>query len=160
MWPANTQIIRFFVVRMNTFCVLWYLKCAQRRFRSDCANADLNFRWAHMSEGTFSDFSARLSMQEHFHYIYNKWISGDSDVTRFIIRHALGSIFTGPRTCRNQLYRTDKHMQTELTQLRCRVLRHLTWVYTVWTCYMYLHIRGDRSVQTMQISSDVTESSI
>ena len=30
-------------------------KCAQRRFRSDCANAqsDLNLRWAHMSEGTF-----------------------------------------------------------------------------------------------------------
>ena len=33
-----------------------YQKCVMGRFLSDCANAqvDLNLRWAHMSEGTFS----------------------------------------------------------------------------------------------------------
>ena len=36
-----------------------YPKYTQGRFRSDCANAqsDLNLRWAHMSEGTFSDIA-------------------------------------------------------------------------------------------------------
>ena len=35
---------------------------AKRRFLSDCANAqvDLNLRWEHMSEGTFSDVAAHI----------------------------------------------------------------------------------------------------
>ena len=49
------SLIRAFVVRKEELCVLGYPKCAQPRFCSDCANAqaDLNLRWAHMSEGTF-----------------------------------------------------------------------------------------------------------
>ena len=42
--------------------ILGYPKCAQWRFWSDCANAqaDLNLRWAHMSEGTFSGVEVPL----------------------------------------------------------------------------------------------------
>ena len=37
-------------------------KIDQRRFRSDCANAqsDLNLRWAHIVEGTFSDVAVHI----------------------------------------------------------------------------------------------------
>ena len=50
-------LIRYFVVRMKKPCILCFPNCAQRRFWSDCANAqsDLNLRWAHISESTFSD---------------------------------------------------------------------------------------------------------
>ena len=65
--PTKAQIsryIRVFVVRMKKLCILGYPKCAQRRFWSDCANAqtDLNLRWAHMSEGTFPDVAAQILM--------------------------------------------------------------------------------------------------
>ena len=48
-------LIRVFVVRMKKLCILGYPKCAQCIFWLDCANAkaDLNIRWAHMSEITF-----------------------------------------------------------------------------------------------------------
>ena len=61
--PARPRsLIRVFVGRMKKLCTLGYPKCAQRRFWSDCANAqaDLNLRWAHMSDGTFSDVVARI----------------------------------------------------------------------------------------------------
>ena len=37
----------------------------QWKFLSDCTNAqaDLNLRWTHMSGGTFSDVTARVSLQ-------------------------------------------------------------------------------------------------
>ena len=43
------SLIRVFVVRLRKFCSIW----AQWRFWSDCANAqaDLNLRWSHMSDG-------------------------------------------------------------------------------------------------------------
>ena len=55
--PAYPPVWSVFVVRIKKRCILGYSKCAQWRFWSDCANAqaDLNLRWAHMSEGTFSD---------------------------------------------------------------------------------------------------------
>ena len=65
--PTKTQIrsrIRTvwseFIDRVKRLCILDYPKCARWRFRSDCANAqsDLNLRWAHMSEGTFSNITA------------------------------------------------------------------------------------------------------
>ena len=45
---------RVIVVRMKILCNLGYPKCAQWRFRSDCANAqaDLNLQWAQISGGT------------------------------------------------------------------------------------------------------------
>ena len=51
------SLIRVFVIRMETLCILGYPKCAQWRFWSACANAqaDLNLRWAHIPEVTFSD---------------------------------------------------------------------------------------------------------
>ena len=61
--PAHPRsLIRAFVVRMKKLCILGYPKSAQRRFRSDCANAqsDLNLRWAHVSEGTFSDVTDHI----------------------------------------------------------------------------------------------------
>ena len=60
LYPRS--LIRVFVVRMKKFCILDYPKCAQRRFRSDCANAqsDLNLRWEHMSDGTFLDVAVHL----------------------------------------------------------------------------------------------------
>ena len=58
--PANAcSLISVFIVRIKKLCILGYPKCVQWRFWSDCANAqaDLNLRWAHMSEaeGTYSD---------------------------------------------------------------------------------------------------------
>ena len=55
---AHTRsLIRVFVVRMKKLCILNYPKCAKWKLWSDWANAqvDLNLRWAHMSEGTFTD---------------------------------------------------------------------------------------------------------
>ena len=50
---------RVIVFRMKKLCIPGYLKCAEQRFRSDCANAqsDLNLCWAQMSEGTFYNFT-------------------------------------------------------------------------------------------------------
>ena len=56
--PAHPHsLIRVFVVCEKTLCSLCYRKCAQWRVWSDCANAqaDLNLRSAHMSEGVFSN---------------------------------------------------------------------------------------------------------
>ena len=51
------SLFRVFADRMKKLCVIDHYKCAQWRFWSDCANAqaDLNLRWAHMSEGMFTD---------------------------------------------------------------------------------------------------------
>ena len=56
------SLIRVFVVRMKTVCILSYPKCVYWRFWSDCANAqdDLNVRSAHMSKGTFFDAEAEI----------------------------------------------------------------------------------------------------
>ena len=50
--PKHIQISML----IRELCILGYLKWAQWRFWSDSANAlaDLNLRWVHMSEGTFS----------------------------------------------------------------------------------------------------------
>ena len=66
------SLIRVFVVRKKKLCILGYPKCAQRRFRSDCANAqaDLNLRWAHMSGGAYSDVSAHIQMALAYNFIY------------------------------------------------------------------------------------------
>ena len=58
--PRN--LIRVLIVRMKTLCFLGYPKCAQRRFWSDCANAqaDMNLRLAHMFKCTCSDVSAKI----------------------------------------------------------------------------------------------------
>ena len=61
--PAHPRcLIRVFIVRMKKLCILSYLKCAQCRFWSDCANvqADLNLRWSHLSEGTFSHVDTHM----------------------------------------------------------------------------------------------------
>ena len=56
-----------FVVRIQKLCILGYPKCAQWRFWSDCANAqaDLNLRWAHMSEGTFAYVAANMQITKN-----------------------------------------------------------------------------------------------
>ena len=64
--PVHSRsLIRIFYVRMKNFCILSYSKCAKWRFWSDCAKAqaDLNLRWARMSEGagcTFFDVKVHL----------------------------------------------------------------------------------------------------
>ena len=47
---------------MRKRCIIGYRKFAKWRFWSDCANAqaDLNLRWAHVSEGAFSDVAAQI----------------------------------------------------------------------------------------------------
>ena len=59
------SILSFFVVGMKKLCILGYQKCAQWRFWSDCMNAQtyLNFHWAHITEGMFSDVTADLETQ-------------------------------------------------------------------------------------------------
>ena len=56
------SLIRIFVVPMKNLCIRGYQKCGQWRFWSDCANAhaDLNLRWAHISDGSFPDVAAQL----------------------------------------------------------------------------------------------------
>ena len=60
---VSRSLIRVFVVRLKKRNILSYPKERQWRFWSDCANAqaDLNLRWAHISEGTFSHFLANFS---------------------------------------------------------------------------------------------------
>ena len=61
--PAHARdVIGILAVRVKNLCILGYPKCAQGRFRSDCAYAqsDLNLRWAHMSEGQFSEVKVSL----------------------------------------------------------------------------------------------------
>ena len=56
--PAlSRSLIKVFIFRMKKLCILGYPKCDQWRFWSHWANAqaNLNLRWAHMSDGTFSD---------------------------------------------------------------------------------------------------------
>ena len=52
-------------------CILDNPKCAQWRIWSDCANAqaDLNLRWAHMSEVSYSGFVADFYMQDTFFFL-------------------------------------------------------------------------------------------
>ena len=71
--PAHPRsLIRVSVVRMKTPSILGYPKCAQSRFCSDCAiaQADLNLRYAHMSEVTF--LTLRLIWRWIF-YQKSKW---------------------------------------------------------------------------------------
>ena len=61
--PAHPcSLTRVFDIRLKKLCILVYPNCAQWRCWSDCANAqaDLNLRWAHRSEGTFSDVAAHM----------------------------------------------------------------------------------------------------
>ena len=61
--PAHSRsLIRIFVVRIKTLGIFKYPKCAQGWFWLDCAKAQayLNHRWAHKSEGTFRDVSVRF----------------------------------------------------------------------------------------------------
>ena len=67
--PTKTQIglhipavATVFVARLEEHCICGYLKCAQWRFRSDCAYAqsDLNRHWAHMSEVMCSAITAQI----------------------------------------------------------------------------------------------------
>ena len=56
VWPESSLS----VWKKKQLCILGYLKCAQWRFWSACANAqaDLNLRWAHISEDAFSEVPA------------------------------------------------------------------------------------------------------
>ena len=56
------SLIRVFVEEILHPWLQVYKKYAKRRFWSDCANAqaDLNFRQAHVSDGTFYDVSAYI----------------------------------------------------------------------------------------------------
>ena len=60
------SIIKVVVFCMQKLCILDDPKCAQKRFWSDCTNAqgDLNLRWAHMPEGVWSDVATRITGSE------------------------------------------------------------------------------------------------
>ena len=74
----------------------WLFKSARWRFRSACAfaQADLNLRWAQMSEDTFSDVAAQMlvpfsilspaAVSDEFlsiHRIWSVWHCGDNRKT-------------------------------------------------------------------------------
>ena len=72
MRPTDTQISlhicavwSVFIIRMKKLYILGCPKCAQRRFGSDCANAqsDPNLRRAHISEGSFSHVAPVLILR-------------------------------------------------------------------------------------------------
>ena len=61
--PAHPRgLIRVFIVRKKKPCILGYPKDAHERFWWDSANAqtDQNLRWAHMSDGMFSEDAAHI----------------------------------------------------------------------------------------------------
>ena len=72
---AFLQSYQSLFVHKKMFCILGDPKCAQWRFWSDCANAqaDLNLRWAHMSEGTFSDDTAYFNVIFSLQTIILSW---------------------------------------------------------------------------------------
>ena len=59
---AHSCSISVSIARMKKLCILGYPNCVQRRFGSDCANAqsDLNLRCAHMPDGKFSDVATHI----------------------------------------------------------------------------------------------------
>ena len=56
------RLITVFVLRDKKLCIISYPNCAQWRFWSACANAQivLNLRWAHIPESAFSDVAAEV----------------------------------------------------------------------------------------------------
>ena len=56
------RLIRIFTERILDSQGRKFSLCRQRRLLSDCADAqaDLSLRWAHMSEGTFSDVAFQI----------------------------------------------------------------------------------------------------
>ena len=65
-------LIRIFVVSMEKLGILGYPKYALWRFWSDRVNAqaDLNLRWAHMFEGTFSDVAVYLCLPDKYMLVF------------------------------------------------------------------------------------------
>ena len=62
--PAHPRsLTRVFVIRIKKLCIIGYTKYANTKY---CANAqaDLNLRWAHMSDGTFSYVAARNRLNQ------------------------------------------------------------------------------------------------
>ena len=57
---------------LHELCLLGYPKCAQWRFRSDCAIADLNLRWAHIYKGMFPYVAVHLISRNY--WILNMYI--------------------------------------------------------------------------------------
>ena len=71
--PAHScSLIKVFVVRMNKILHHWLSKMRPVWFWSDCAyaQADLNLRSAHMSEGTFSHVEAQSFLVSQIMPIY------------------------------------------------------------------------------------------
>ena len=75
------SLIRVFFVRMKKLWIICYTKQDPWWFWSDCANAqaDLNLRWAHMSEGTFSDIATNLIANNYTHITATKGDFADSE---------------------------------------------------------------------------------
>ena len=63
-----STVLSVFILRMKKLCILVYLKWAQCGFWSDCENAgaDMNIRWAQVSEGKFAGASTNLSLLGFF----------------------------------------------------------------------------------------------
>ena len=61
---ASAQSDQSSLSAWTNFAPLAIQKCVERRFWSDCTNAqaDLKLRWAHMSEGTFFDVRAYVGL--------------------------------------------------------------------------------------------------
>ena len=71
--PAHLRsLTRNFTVRILDSQGCEVSSCRQRRLWSDCADvqSDLSLRWAHMSDGTFSDIAAHLILPSYLHL---KW---------------------------------------------------------------------------------------
>ena len=83
---------------MKKLCILGYpkSKCTQWRFQSACA--DLNLRWAHMSEGTFSDVEAQYVLKLlHYHIISPVYIY--SNIRKIITIKHMPSSSKKERAC-------------------------------------------------------------
>ena len=85
---------------MKKLFILGYPKCAQRRFWSDCANAqaDLILGWTHISERTFSDiaipfmlllycFSVRCLQTRNLRYVFRRCGSINIEPDRIILEN-------------------------------------------------------------------------
>ena len=73
---VSLHMIRVFDVCMRKLCILGYPKCTQWWFWSDFANvkADLNLRWACMSEDTFHTYTRFIRIYVSSHCDYQNYI--------------------------------------------------------------------------------------
>ena len=107
--PSHPRcLISVFVVQIKKLCILGCPNFAQWWFWSACvfAQADLSLRWAHMSEYTFTDVSARRSYQKriitNFKQSHPEVPKDENQLRTTVLSKSLGKTFLAWRFILNE----------------------------------------------------------